>query len=187
MTLPTNTVTAFYDSLDRRLLGDYLYGNPRTVAAILHALRGIPRSSRRVLDIGCGIGWSSRELARQLPSARIAALDLSPRLIDLAARLTVEANVEYSTQDVLDPRWSPEGTFDAIVMLDVYEHIPPTQRPQLHGTLSRLLAQRGVILLTCPTPDHQRYLREHNPAGLQPVDEDIDEGYGPSATEEGPS
>jgi colanic acid/amylovoran biosynthesis glycosyltransferase len=175
MTLPASSVTAFYDSLDRRLLGDYLSGNPRTVAAIRHALRGIPRSSRRILDIGCGIGWSSREIARQMPSAHIAGLDLSPRLIELAARLTLEPNVEYSTQDVLDPRWSPEGTFDAIVMLDVYEHIPTAQRSQFHRTLSRLLAQRGVLLLTCPTRDHQRYLREHNPAGLQPVDEDVDE------------
>jgi glycosyltransferase involved in cell wall biosynthesis/precorrin-6B methylase 2 len=175
VTRPATGITEFYDSFDRKLLRDYVSDNLRTVAAIRHALRVIPRSSKRILDIGCGIGWSSREMARQIPSARIVAVDLSHRLIEMATRLTIEPNVEYSAQDVLDPSWQPEGSFDAIVMLDVYEHIPVAKRSQLHRTLSRLLAERSVVVLSCPTPEHQRQLRDHEPAGLQPVDEDVDE------------
>jgi colanic acid/amylovoran biosynthesis glycosyltransferase len=175
MTIAPPSVAAFYDKFDGRLLRDYLSDNPRTVAAIQYALRVSPRSSKRVLDIGCGIGWSSREMARRLPSARIVAVDLSAKLIDVARQLTTEPNVEYRVQDVLDPVWHPEDSFDAIVMLDVYEHIPVARRPQLHRLLSRLLSARGVLVLTCPTPEHQRYLRDHHPAGLQPVDEDVDE------------
>ena len=175
MTFDASRVAAYYDAYDQKLLLDYLLGNRRLEAAIRHALHSIPLSARRILDLGCGVGWSSREFARHFPNARITALDLSPRLIEVAQRLTLERNVRYATQNVLDDAWQPTETFDAIVMIDVYEHIPVAQRTQLHRALARSLTECGVLILTCPTPEHQSYLRQHRPDGLQPVDEDVDE------------
>ena len=51
----------FYAGFRNRLLLDYVRGNGRTEAAIRHAIRFIPASAQRILDLGCGIGWSSRE------------------------------------------------------------------------------------------------------------------------------
>jgi glycosyltransferase involved in cell wall biosynthesis len=168
-------IAAFYDAFDERLLSDYVVGNARLAAGIKHALRYIPPSARRILDIGCGIGWSTREFARHRPASRVTGIDLSPRLIDVATRLTLEPNVEYAVQDVLDEDWRPVGVFDAIILLDVYEHIPIARRPLFHRRLATLLDEHGVLVLACPTPEHQAYLRRYNPDGLQPVDEDVDE------------
>ena len=115
------------------------------------------------------------KIARRFPAAEVTSLDLSPELIELARRLTSERNVRYLVEDITAPMATVGSGFDAIVLLDVYEHIPAKERAGVHRRLHGLLAPKGVIILTCPTPEHQAYLRQHAPEGLQPVDEDVDE------------
>lgn len=64
--------------------------------------------------------------------------------------------------------------YDAVVMIDVFEHIPAESRSGFYLDLKKVLSKEFSILLTCPTKKHQEFLRSHNPQGLQPVDEDID-------------
>jgi hypothetical protein len=54
----------FYDNFANKLVGDYASGNRRTEHAIRFAVESLPGGRRRVLDIGCRIGWSSFEIAR---------------------------------------------------------------------------------------------------------------------------
>lgn len=163
---------AFYDDATGRLLADAVYGNPRADAAIAYALAAVPPQARRILDLGCGVGWSSQRLRQQFVDAEVLGIDVSPRAIAVAARLFARPGLRFAVGDITAwPLASPP--FDAIVMLDVYEHIPRAERPRLHDTLRRLLAPGGRLILACPTPAHQRYLREQHPAGLQPVDEDV--------------
>src|SRR5262249_4466878 len=61
-----------------------------------------------------------------------------------------------------------------ILLMDVYEHIVPSDRPHLHASLKRLLSAESRLILMVPTPAHQNFLRAHHPQGLQPVDEDVD-------------
>jgi glycosyltransferase involved in cell wall biosynthesis len=163
---------AFYDDFTGRLLADMVYGNPRADAAVAYALAMAPRGARRILDIGCGVGWSSHLLRSRLPGAEVLGVDLSPHNLAVAARLFGRPGLSFIAADVT--AWpAPEQPYDAIVLLDVYEHIPRGQRAGLHAFLRRALAPGGRLIVTCPTPAHQRYLREHEPGGLQPVDEDV--------------
>ncbi|HSL58692.1 MAG TPA: class I SAM-dependent methyltransferase [Acidimicrobiales bacterium] len=41
-------------------------------------------AARRVIDVGCGVGWSTVALARALPHAEVAGIDLDPASIDEA-------------------------------------------------------------------------------------------------------
>lgn len=175
MTVDSRGAPALYDTADERLLADYVAGDAWRGAGIKHALRHIPRTSQRVLDIGCGVGWSTRELGRLLPAARVTGIDTSAARIHLATRLTRASNVDYAVQDVLSENWDHGRTYDAIILLDVYEHVPAAVRPRFHQRLAKLLGERGVVILAGPSPEHQAYLRRHNPDGLQPVDEDVDE------------
>lgn len=62
---------------------------PGDTASTLRALKmaSLPGGSARVLDIGCGPGMQTIDLARALPAARITALDAYPPfLADLARR-----------------------------------------------------------------------------------------------------
>ena len=170
-----NQATDFYNNHGSRLLRDYCYGNRRVEKAIEFALSWIPSGTCTVADIGCGIGWSSAEIVRSFKSARVLGFDLSPTLIETARRLHETPRATFSVQDV--ETWEPEAGVlcDAAVLLDVYEHISNSQRARLHAALAKILSDHARIILTCPTPEHQEYLRVHNPSGLQPVDESITE------------
>ena len=166
---------SFYDQFDRKLVNDYVGGNPRMLAA-LEFMKCEVRSSgaSRVLDIGCGLGWSSYTLASMKCVESVLAVDLSSELISKAKKLFGNPKVDFRQMDVTSYNENLSGTFDAIIMLDVYEHIPVVARPGFHHALSGLLSDTGFLLLSCPTKDHQKFLRERQPEGLQPVDEDVD-------------
>jgi SAM-dependent methyltransferase len=166
---------SFYDRFDRKLVNDYVGGNPRMLAALEFMKDEVENcGASRILDIGCGLGWSSHTLASMKSVKSVLAVDLSSELIKAARTLFGHSKIEFQQMDVTDCDRPLSGKFDAIVMLDVYEHIPVAARPAFHHALASLLSDTGFLLLSCPTKDHQRYLREHHPEGLQPVDEDVD-------------
>ena len=69
------------------------------------------------------------------------------------------------------PRLAP---YDLITLLDVYEHVPRTKWPRFNDVLDASLSDTGAVVLTSPTPLHQRYLAREKPEGLQVVDEIIE-------------
>lgn len=169
-----NEATPFYDAFADKLRHDYVVGNPRMLSAVAFLRAEVAASgARRILDIGCGIGWSSHEMASLASVAEVHAIDLSPQLIATAKGLFASPKITFDVVDVTTMTPATQRPYDAIVMLDVYEHIPVAARARFHEALAALLAPGGFILLTCPTVDHQNYLRQHKPEGLQPVDEDV--------------
>jgi glycosyltransferase involved in cell wall biosynthesis len=165
--------SAFYDGWIGRFLADYVYGNPRTEAAIRHAVAYIPRRAKRILDVGCGIGWSTWEIHRSFPHAFVLGIDLSKRAITTAKGLFHDSNVVFHVGDVSQLEQIKDEAFDAIVLADVYEHIPKNRRTQVHAVLRASVADGGRVILTFPSVVHQDFLRRHMPNELQPVDEDV--------------
>ena len=76
---------------------------------------------RRVLDAGCGTGALAVEAARR--GADVVAIDLSPKLVDLARRRMPESfvngSLEFRSGDMLDPEL---GNFDHVVAMDSIIH-----------------------------------------------------------------
>jgi len=85
-------------------------------------LRHVPETCRAALDIGCGTGAFSRLLAAR--SERVVALDLSPRMIEIArARSKSYPNIWFQVIDVTE--WPfPEEAFDSIVSIATMHHLP---------------------------------------------------------------
>lgn len=166
-------VEAFYDGFQRQLVKDYLLGNQRIVAAIRFMQEHLRPDCSSILDIGCGMGWSAYEFAQYLPGASVLGVDISSELVGLARRMFSHPNLSYQKVDVTSDAFSLGRPFDAITLIDVYEHIPVSERDGFHRHLRRLLSGQGQILIASPTPLHQQWLREHAPEGLQPVDEDV--------------
>lgn len=68
----------------------------------------------RVLDVGCGTGRSTREVAVRVPEGRVLGVDLSSRMLELARRRTADAgieNVDYLQADAQVHPFEP-ATFD---------------------------------------------------------------------------
>ena len=173
----SNKVAQFYDKFGARLLRDFVNGNPRTENAILFACEKLIQFQRKnVLDLGFGLGWSTYEFSRAMPASKILGVDLSSDLKELAsAMFGNDSGVHYECEDLCDSTWGEKlgSSYDACVMLDVYEHIPNAQRQGFHSALASRLSNDAIVILTCPTSLHQAYLRNEQPSGLQPVDEDV--------------
>jgi len=165
------TIADFYDDFSQRLLRDYVYGNPRVRAAIETVCAAITTDVNSVLDIGCGIGASSFEYARRHAHVKVHGVDISPRNIETARKLFEDAQCSFHVRDVTTDE-EPER-YDLVAMLDVYEHIPRHEWARFNAALGQWLSDDGTLVLTTPSPLHQAWLAEHNPEGLQMIDETV--------------
>jgi len=166
-------IREFYDSFVSKLLNDYLNGNKRMEEAIYFGIDNIQNYGKSILDIGCGIGWSSYEFHRNIKESVVYGVDLSEQLIGIAKNLFKDENLNYMVVDITKNKLNFNNKFDVVVLLDVYEHIQVKFRKHFHDSLKNILAENFKIILTCPTIYHQEFLRKNKPDGLQPVDEDI--------------
>ncbi len=112
------------------------------------------RPGDRVLDFGCGSGWSSMMLARM--GTEVVGMDIAPAAIEIARETSARGLMDV---DVPRPRFqvysggridAPDGHFDAIVVYDAFHHLPNprTVLDEFHRVLapnSRLgLAEPGI-------------------------------------------
>ena len=64
------------------------------------------RENLKVIDLGCGTGNLTRELADALPNSRVTGLDSSPQMLEKAASLTTPNLVfEQGDQSTLTGEW----------------------------------------------------------------------------------
>ncbi len=118
----------------------------------------------RVLDVGCGNGAHLVRAARHCRT--IAGMDYDPRHLAVGARMAKEAGVANAAlfaQDVTAPFPFRPRTFDAVLFLDVIEHIHP--RVAVLREIHRVLKDDGRLLVSAPNRD-TRWRRTLRAAGL---------------------
>ncbi|MFC2023734.1 glycosyltransferase [Chloroflexota bacterium] len=162
-----------FGQLGAKALAEYVFGHPRAEAGIAFALCSIPPHARRILDVGCGVGWSSWEIKRHFPAAYVLGIDPSRKLTSLAGTLFDANGLEFSSQDAARSKAMSEHAFDAIVVLDGYEHIPRAWRENRHEVLDRCLSPDGIMLMACPGAHRQEDLCVSRPDEVQAVDEEV--------------
>lgn len=107
----------------------------------------------RVLDAGCGAGQMTEELARR--GAEVIAVDISPSLIDIAARrlpADLRAQVRFHAGDMLDPDL---GAVDHVIAMDslIYYTAPDIAQaldrlaPRVSGKIIFTVAPRNPALM----------------------------------------
>jgi 2-polyprenyl-3-methyl-5-hydroxy-6-metoxy-1,4-benzoquinol methylase len=112
-----------------------------------------PLQTKRVLDVGCGLGAGSWLLASS--GADVTGVDISEDAIEWARHTYAgEADrrgyqVQFWQADLL-ALGSGLGEFDALTVVDVLEHFPPHDGRALLATLARLLTPGGVMFLHVP-------------------------------------
>lgn len=100
-----------------------------------------------VLDVGCGIG---RDVAR-MRELGFAAIGLDPSEKSLAlGRRHYGLPEETLRRGALPELQGVGGPFDGLLCALVLQHLPDRALPASVGRMSRLLSERGVLLLTLP-------------------------------------
>ena len=116
-------------------------------------LRQRARPGSTALDVGCGIGRWSLELARQ--GHEVTAVDLSPRMLDRAEARAREAGVacRFAVGDAAS--LDLHRTFDLILCVTVLQHITdPAAAETAIARLANHLSPSGelVLLEAAPSP-----------------------------------
>ncbi|MDP3791605.1 MAG: class I SAM-dependent methyltransferase [Candidatus Omnitrophota bacterium] len=101
-------------------------------------------SSMHVLEIGCGTGYLTKELAKT--RAMVTAIDISPDLIDIARSAVNEMNVTFKIENAHSITF-PENTFDTILGSSILHHLDPNEAIR---ELYRVLKKGGSIFFTEP-------------------------------------
>jgi SAM-dependent methyltransferase len=97
-----------------------------------------------VLELGCGTGYFTQELARS--GADIVAIDVSPELLEIARSNCSAPNVQYQIQNASALSYS-DAVFDSVVGSSVLHHL------EIEGALHeihRVLKPGGTIYFTEP-------------------------------------
>lgn len=134
--------------------------------ALRRILSGTLRDGLKVLDLGCGDGFVSRELFNGM-AVSVTAVDSNFTASDIAALSGQSRNITYSKT------LEEDGPFDLVLLLDVVEHVQD-DLGLLMGIAQKRLASGGRILITAPAfnalfSGHDRFLghrRRYNPGEL---------------------
>ena len=97
-----------------------------------------------VLELGCGTGYFTRELARS--GADIIAVDVSPELLEMARADCSAKNVRYEIQNACALSY-PDAAFHSVVGSSVLHHLEIKEAVR---EIHRVLKPRGTIYFTEP-------------------------------------
>jgi SAM-dependent methyltransferase len=107
-------------------------------------LSGHLKPEMTVLELGCGTGYFTRELARS--GADIVAIDVSPELLEIARTNCSAPNVRYEIQNAYALTYS-NATFDSVVGSSVLHHLEIEEAVR---EIYRVLKPGGTIYFTEP-------------------------------------
>lgn len=128
-------------------------------------LEWIPKTSRRILDLGSGDGRLLRLVKLERPEAEAVALDFSSVMIEALrknfagdARVTVvDHNFDHPLPDL--------GRFDAVISSFAIHHVVDARKRSLYAEVYHVLEPGGVFAnlehVSSPTPAlHDKYLEK---------------------------
>jgi cyclopropane-fatty-acyl-phospholipid synthase len=140
------------------------------------------RAGTELLEIGTG--WGELSLRAAARGARVTSLTLSSEQKALAEQRIAAAGLsDRVTVELRDYR-AQEGTYDAVVSVEMIEAVGYDYWPVYFGTLDRLLRPGGKVGLQAITMPHDRMLASRNtytwihkyifPGGIIPSTESIE-------------
>ncbi|CAL8466623.1 g6159 [Coccomyxa elongata] len=102
---------------------------------------------QRILDVGCGIGGTSRHLASRFPNATVQGITLSPNQVARATELAEErglTNVSFQVMNALNMEFE-DDTFDLVWACESGEHMP--DKKKYVEEMTRVLKPGGRMVI----------------------------------------
>lgn len=110
-------------------------------------------NSPKILELGCGPGNVTKYLVKQFPSSRIVAVDLAPKMIEIARNLLPE--VDFRIMDVRNIS-TITGKFEAVLCSFCLPFLSKSDAEKLIADCSNLLISGGVLYISTMEGDENR-------------------------------
>lgn len=157
-----------FETNDLLLHSSYYVDKLRKVAGFLKNKKG------KFLDIGFGMGNLERKLLKDRTKLKIYGVDFSPKAV-ARAKKELKGNFLVAKSEKLP---FEESFFDYVAMLDVLEHIPPSESKKVLGEVNRVLKKGSNFIISVPLNEDlekmnnegtnfNRHLREYTPRILE--------------------
>ena len=120
--------------------------------AILDAVSDLLASSKTtkiILDIGCGEGFYSRKLQERHPDKTFYAFDISKDSVQIAAKSEPNWAVNWFVGDLAR---LPIKDASMDILLDIFS-------PANYGEFRRVLSKDGILIKVIPTKNHLKEIR----------------------------
>jgi demethylmenaquinone methyltransferase/2-methoxy-6-polyprenyl-1,4-benzoquinol methylase len=120
-------------------------------------------SRGRVLELACGTGLWSRELAAC--ADELTLVDSSPEVLAINATRVEHPRVRYLQADVF--AWQPDRTYDVVFFSFWLSHVPPDQFAPFFALVERCLEPNGRVFFIDSLYDERSTARDHRLHGRQ--------------------
>ena len=156
----------FYDNM-LPTMERYYDGKNGRLARINKSLSAIVRPGMRVLDVGCGVGFTAKHLIRL--EAIVTAIDISPQLVEFAMKMVGHKNIAYIIGDICE--FESKEKFDLIIFADSFEHIPFDRiEDVVRGLLRRNTHKESRVYINIPDGNFSLFMKDKYPEKQQVED-----------------
>ena len=153
----------YYDDVYRRGRGVQWFWHHHRFATVAERL---PPRVGRLFDLGCGPGTFLGNLEGRADQA--LGIDIAVPQIEHAKSRYARPGLEFRVADAVD--LGSTARFDAVVSIEVIEHLRPSDGRRLLADLHALLEPGGTLVLTTPNYRSAWPLLERLVSRLGPVD-----------------
>jgi len=171
-------IMKYYNEFLSKRMIKYRLERNRRISSIEELVTSYVNDEDLVLDIGCGIGIIVEAIAKKFREAQVIGVDLSPENIWYCKNTISEKNATFFqlsvTEQMDDIKAAAGGAVNLICMVDVIEHIPQEKRRSTLKAITQLAASNAFFILSYPSPNYQRYLRDNEPEELQVIDNELE-------------
>ncbi len=131
------------------------------------------KNDSSVLELGCGIGVISSLICKVIKDGRLAAVDISPKNIEIARKNNNPKLTEFYVADAVEFEKN-KISYDFITLFDVLEHIPIEVHVELFANVVSHMSSETVLVVNIPNPKYLQYLHDNSPEMLQIIDQPLE-------------
>lgn len=139
----------------------------------IKTMTGLIKSYRpgRVLDVGCGNGYSTKLYANSFPNIEFIGIDYSEKMIQQANKSPVK-NCNFVIGDVLNTNLLPEGVFDLIITQRCLQNLTDyeSQQQAINNLISKKSIHGALLLMECSKDGVEQLNRFRTKMGLKPFE-----------------
>ena len=95
----------------------------------------------RILELACGTGLWTRELAQH--TGHLTALDAAPEMLEINRANVNDCRVRYATANLFE--WEPDETYDLVFFAFWLSHVPQAQLDFFLQRVRRALKPGGLL------------------------------------------